>query len=63
MRSERKCPACGEALAIERRLGGLVARLPNNCHACGLRLMYDTAGGVYVVSSDEEAGEGQASGD
>jgi hypothetical protein len=48
------CPTCGTAIRGEPGWFGLVRRYPGRCQACGARIAYDLAGGVYVVPEDDE---------
>lgn len=47
MQRLRKCPKCRAPLQPQSHWLGLVKRLPRACEACGTKLLYDTAGGVY----------------
>lgn len=49
----RKCPRCLAALAIIKRWYGLSGTLPLACAQCGVGLLYDTVGGVYVRSESK----------
>lgn len=60
MRREPTCPACEAPLPTERRWLGLVQRMPKRCPSCGVGLLYDTAGGIYVDAREHEPADGDA---
>jgi predicted RNA-binding Zn-ribbon protein involved in translation (DUF1610 family) len=45
----KRCPACGAEVRPEAVRLGLGRRYPPRCRACGVKLAYDTAGGIYAV--------------
>lgn len=57
------CPRCSAKLRIVKRWLGLKRKYPKHCHACGAKLVYDLAGGIYVLDepgeSEESFGDGR----
>jgi hypothetical protein len=44
----KRCPNCNTQLRTTSRWFGFVRDNPRRCHQCGVKLLYDTAGGVYI---------------
>ncbi len=49
MLNRKSCPNCNASLVVESRWLGLVKSYGDSCPNCGVRIAYDTAGGVYLI--------------
>jgi len=56
------CPACEADLTHDTSLFGLVRHCSSKCPTCGARVLYDTAGGVYLHEPKDRESDPESSG-